>query len=42
MFNEKYPEAGMAYAMGTLSKYLDTWFLVGIIRLEEISQIPLL
>jgi len=40
-FEEDYPAKGMAFAMGTHSRYPDTWLLVGILRLDEISQLRL-
>lgn len=38
VFEIEYPEKGMAFAMGTHSRYPDVWLLVGVIRLDEIRQ----
>lgn len=35
MYNARYPEKGMAFAMGTHSRYKNTWLLVGIIRVDQ-------
>lgn len=40
-FNEEYPRKGMAFAMGTHSRRSQQWLLVGVIRLDEIAQMPL-
>ena len=37
-FNERYPEAGMAFAMGTHSRHPDQWLLVGVLRLDHDPQ----
>ncbi|MDZ4380289.1 MAG: hypothetical protein U0942_03005 [Parvibaculum sp.] len=37
-FEVTYPEKGMAFAMGTHSRYPKTWLLVGIIRIDEEMQ----
>ena len=42
VFGEEYPSKGMAFAMGTHSRYPDVWLINGIIRLDEISQLSLL
>lgn len=39
VFNHTYPTKGMAFAMGTHSRYPDVWLLVGVIRLDKISQL---
>lgn len=41
VFNETYPAAGMVFAMGTHSRYPDTWLLVGVIRLDEVDQLSM-
>lgn len=41
VFGEEYPRKGMAFAMGTHSRYPDTWLINGIIRLDEITQMSL-
>ena len=41
-FNLEYPKNGMVFAMGTHSRYPSKWLLVGVIRLDEEDQIPLL
>ncbi|WP_299615730.1 hypothetical protein [Pelagibius sp.] len=38
IFNQQYVSAGMAFAMGTHSRFPKTWLLVGIIRLDETTQ----
>jgi hypothetical protein len=38
LFNEKYPQKGMAFAMGTHSRYPDKWLLVGVLRLDNVQQ----
>ncbi len=40
-FNEEYPSKGMVFAMGTHSRRPQQWLLVGVIRLDEIAQMPL-
>jgi hypothetical protein len=40
-FNKNYPEKGMAFAMGTDSRY-PIWLLVGVLRLDKIDQMALL
>ncbi|NQY12890.1 MAG: hypothetical protein HRT81_03390 [Henriciella sp.] len=35
-YEEEYPSKGMAFAMGTHSRFKATWLLVGVIRLDEI------
>jgi hypothetical protein len=40
-FNERYPAAGMAFAMGTHSRHPDQWLLVGVLRLDRVSQFAL-
>ncbi len=41
-FNFEYPKKGMVFAMGTHSRYPTKWLLVGILRLDEVKQLPLL
>ena len=41
VFNEEYPKAGMAFAMGTHSRHPDQWLLVGVLRLDTVSQMSL-
>ena len=38
VFNERYPAKGMAFAMGTHSRYPDKWLLVGVLRLASVEQ----
>jgi hypothetical protein len=40
-YNERYPKAGMAFAMGTHSQHPDQWLLIGVIRLDEEAQVGL-
>jgi hypothetical protein len=42
VFGEEYPGKGMLLAMGTHSIYPDTWLINGVIRLDDIKQIPFL
>lgn len=37
-FNEAYPSAGMAFAIGNLAKRPQTWQLLGVLRLDETAQ----
>ena len=41
VFNEDYPRKGMVLALGTHSRYPGTWLLVGVIRLDRVSQMAL-
>ena len=41
VFNEHYRAKGMAFAMGTHSRYPDVWLLVGVLRLDLIKQMAL-
>ena len=41
IFNERYPAEGMVFAMGTHSRYPDSWLLVGVLRLDRVSQLDL-
>ena len=41
VFNERYPAKGMAFAMGTHSRYPDVWLLVGVLRLDLAKQMAL-
>jgi len=38
VFGEEYPEKGMRLAIGTHSRYPDTWLINGVVRLNEIKQ----
>lgn len=40
-FEQDYPAKGMAFAMGTHSKYPDVWLLVGVLRLDVVTQMSL-
>lgn len=42
VFNKEYPEHGMVFAMGTHSRRPGQWLLNGVIRLDEVGQLPLL
>lgn len=42
VFNEEYPKAGLAFAMGTHSRHPDQWLLVGVLRLDTVSQTSLI
>ena len=42
MFNITYPRDGMVFAMGTHSRYPNTWLLVGVIRLDKTDQLSLI
>ena len=37
-YNERYPKAGMAFAMGTHSQRPDQWLLIGVLRLDDQAQ----
>lgn len=37
-FNEVYPRSGMAFAIGNQAKRPQTWQLLGVIRLDELTQ----
>ncbi|WP_244492798.1 hypothetical protein [Bosea sp. Root670] len=37
-FNEKYPKAGMVFAIGNQAKRPRTWQLLGVLRLDEEKQ----
>ena len=37
-FSVDYPEKGMAFAMGTHSRWPDQWLLVGVIRVDRVAQ----
>ncbi len=41
VFNRDYPSRGMAFTMGTHSRFPDVWLLVGVIRLDKVSQLSL-
>jgi hypothetical protein len=40
-FEQEYPAKGMAFAMGTHSRYPDVWLLVGVLRLDESKQLAM-
>ncbi len=37
-FNHEYPRKGMAFAVGNVAARPQTWMLLGIIRLDELTQ----
>ena len=41
-FGDEYPKKGMLLAMGTHSRWPDTWLINGIVRLDETGQMSLL
>ncbi len=41
VFGEELPSKGMLLAMGTHSRYPETWLINGVIRLDKISQLSL-
>jgi hypothetical protein len=40
-FNERYPAAGMAFAIGNQAKRPKTWQLLGVIRVDETNQLDM-
>lgn len=38
VFNDEFPRAGMAFAIGNQAKRPQTWQLLGVIRLDELEQ----
>ena len=38
IFNTEYPSKGMVFAIGNQAKRPQTWQLLGVIRLDELSQ----
>lgn len=42
MFGDQYPTEGMAFAMGTHSRFPDRWLIVGVLRFDEVHQAALL
>lgn len=40
-FNDEYPRKGMAFAVGTMAARPQTWMLLGVIRLDELTQAEL-
>ncbi len=40
-YNHRYPQAGMAFAMGTHSQRPTQWLLIGVLRLDEEKQASL-
>jgi hypothetical protein len=41
VFNDGYPKRGMAFAIGNMAKRPQTWQLLGVIRLDHVSQTEL-
>ncbi|MGC1784849.1 MAG: hypothetical protein WA708_20205 [Acidobacteriaceae bacterium] len=41
IFNDRYPARGMAFAMGTHSRRAEQWLLVGVLRLDRVTQMSL-
>jgi hypothetical protein len=41
VFGEEYPRKGMLLAMGTHSRWPETWLINGVIRLDEVRQMSL-
>ena len=41
-FGERYPREGMLLAMGTHSRYPDVWMIIGVLKVSEALQPPLL
>jgi len=39
VFGEQYPHKGMLLAMGTHSRYPDTWLINGVVRYNETGQL---
>ncbi len=42
VFGRKYPKEGMVLAMGTHSRYPDKWMIIGVIKMNAVSQPTLL
>ena len=40
-FNDEYPRKGMVFAIGNQARRPQTWQLLGVIRLDETSQVEL-
>jgi len=38
VFNDDYPQRGMVFALGNQAKRPQTWQLLGVIRLDEMTQ----
>jgi hypothetical protein len=38
VFNDDYPAKGMVFALGNQAKRPQTWQLLGVIRLDEMTQ----
>lgn len=38
VFNDEYPRNGMMFALGTHSRFPESWLLVGVIRADKIEQ----
>lgn len=41
IFNERYPARGMVFGMGTHSRRPEQWLLVGVLRLDTVTQASL-
>lgn len=41
-FGQRYPREGMLLAMGTHSRYPDVWMIVGVLKVPQAAQPPLL
>jgi hypothetical protein len=41
-FNEEYPRKGMLFCVGNMAKRPQTWQLLGVLRVDESSQLSLL
>jgi len=41
-FGEEYPRKGLAFAMGTHSRRPEQWLLVGVLRIDQTTQLTLL
>lgn len=41
-FDGAYPRKGMAFAMGTHSRFPDIWLLIGVLRIDESRQLTLI
>ena len=42
IFGQQYPEEGMLLAMGTHSRFPETWLINGVIKFSPSGQAPLL
>ncbi len=41
VFNEDYPKRGMVFAIGNQAKRPQTWQLLGVVRVDELTQTEL-